>query len=77
MATAVRNTVRLLAVPLDEALRMASTYPATVLGLERSHGRIAAGYRADLVALDDALRVRSVWCGGIRERHATTQSRID
>ncbi|WP_297900357.1 N-acetylglucosamine-6-phosphate deacetylase [Metallibacterium sp.] len=77
MATAVRNTVRLLAVPLDEALRMASTYPANVLGLERSHGRIAAGYRADLVALDAALMVRSVWCGGIRELHATTQSRID
>ena len=64
MATAVRNAVQLLGLPLDEAARMASTYPAQFLGLEASHGRIAAGCRADLVALDDALQVRTVWIGG-------------
>jgi N-acetylglucosamine-6-phosphate deacetylase len=64
MARAVRNTVRLLGVPLDEAARMASTYPATFLGLDKERGRIAAGLRADFVVLDDDLAVRQVWCGG-------------
>ena len=64
MASAVRNTVQMLGLPLDEAARMASTYPADFLGLGASHGRIAAGCRADLVALDDDCRVRCSWIGG-------------
>jgi N-acetylglucosamine-6-phosphate deacetylase len=64
MATAVRNSVRLVGLPLEEAARMASTYPADFLGLGDSHGRIAPGYRADLVALDDDLQVIGTWIGG-------------
>jgi N-acetylglucosamine-6-phosphate deacetylase len=64
MATAVRNTVNLLDQPVEEALRMASLYPATFLGLEHDRGRIAAGYRADLVLLDDTLNVQRTWIGG-------------
>jgi len=61
MATAVRNCVHLLGLPADEALRMASTWPADFLGLGESHGRIAPGYRADLVLLDDSFRVQQSW----------------
>jgi N-acetylglucosamine-6-phosphate deacetylase len=64
MATAVRNAVAMLHVSLEEALRMASAYPAAFLGLGSSHGRIAAGYAADLVLLDDDISVRSTWIGG-------------
>jgi N-acetylglucosamine-6-phosphate deacetylase len=64
MATAVRNTVRLLGLPLDEACRMAAQYPAEFIGLGGTHGRIAPGYRADLVLLDDDLRVRGSWIAG-------------
>jgi N-acetylglucosamine-6-phosphate deacetylase len=64
MATAVRNSVNLLGLPLDEAARMASTYPAEFLGLGASHGRIAPGYRADMVALDEDLRVVDTWIAG-------------
>ena len=64
MASAVRNSVRLLGLPLDEAARMASTYPAEFLGLGDTHGRIAPGWRADLVALDADLRVIGTWIGG-------------
>lgn len=67
MATAVRNCVQLLGLPLDEAARMASTYPAQFLGLDHRHGRIAVGLRADLVLLDEALQVRATWIGGARE----------
>jgi N-acetylglucosamine-6-phosphate deacetylase len=64
MATAVRNAVAMLRIPLTEALRMASAYPAAFLGLGSSHGHIAAGYAADLVLLDEDVRVRSTWIGG-------------
>lgn len=67
MASAVRNTVEMLGLPLDEAVRMASTYPADFLGLGDSHGRIAVGWRADLVAMDDRYRVRRSWISGSEE----------
>ncbi|MDA8251369.1 MAG: N-acetylglucosamine-6-phosphate deacetylase [Rhodospirillales bacterium] len=70
MHAALRHAVRQLGVALDEALRMASLYPARFLGLER-HGRIAPGGRADLVHLDDALALRQVWLGGRRIAPAT------
>ena len=65
MAGAVRNAVQLLGLPLDEAVRMASTYPAEFLGLGASHGRIATGYQADLVVMDDDYRVQQSWIGGV------------
>jgi N-acetylglucosamine-6-phosphate deacetylase len=57
MAGAVRNCVASLGLSLAEAARMASTYPADFLGLGSTHGRIAPGCRADLVVMDDALRI--------------------
>jgi len=63
MAGALRNTVRSLAVPLDEGARMASTYPAEFLGIAASRGRIAPGLRADLVELGEDFSVRHTWIG--------------
>jgi N-acetylglucosamine-6-phosphate deacetylase len=65
MATAVRNAVQLLDVSIAQAARMASEYPASFLGLEHELGRIAPGYRANLVLMDDELRVRRTWSEGI------------
>ena len=64
MATAVRNSVRILGLPLEEAARMASAYPAEFLGIGDRYGRIAPDYRADLVALDDDLQVVATWIDG-------------
>lgn len=64
MIDAVRNTVSLLDVPLDEAARMAATYPADFLGLGATHGRIAAGCRADFTVIDRDLRIVETWSGG-------------
>jgi N-acetylglucosamine-6-phosphate deacetylase len=67
MASAVRNTVSMLDVPLESAARMASAHPAAFLRLGHELGRIAPGYRASFVALDDGLHVRETWIDGVSE----------
>ena len=64
MAQAVRNAVEMLAIDLPEAIQMASRNPAAFLGLDAQLGRIAAGYRANLVLADDSLRVLDTWIDG-------------
>ncbi|MDB5475640.1 MAG: N-acetylglucosamine-6-phosphate deacetylase [Phenylobacterium sp.] len=64
MASAVRNAVRMLGLDLAEAARMASRYPAEFLGLGDELGRIAPGYRADLVLVDDDVQVLDTWIAG-------------
>jgi N-acetylglucosamine-6-phosphate deacetylase len=65
MATAVRNAVSLLGLDIAEAARMASEYPAEFLGLGHELGRIAPGYRANLVLMDDECHVHKTWIEGI------------
>jgi N-acetylglucosamine-6-phosphate deacetylase len=67
MASAVRNCVSLLGASLEEALRFASRNPAEFLGLEHMLGRLAPGYRADMVAFDpQKLSVHATWVAGSR-----------
>src|SRR5262245_65131974 len=66
MATALRNCARLLGVPLETALRFASTNPAEFLGVGHWLGRLAPGYRADMVALDPVgVEVLDTWVAGL------------
>jgi N-acetylglucosamine-6-phosphate deacetylase len=65
MASAVRNCVRLLNVSLPSALRFASTNPAEFLGCGQMLGRLAPGFRADMVALDaNNIEVLATWVAG-------------
>jgi len=64
MDEAVRYCVATVGLPLADALRMASRVPATFLRRGDDLGRIAPGYLASLVHLDDALRVRETWVEG-------------
>jgi N-acetylglucosamine-6-phosphate deacetylase len=64
MIDAVR-TVALLEISLVDALIMASRTPAAFLGLESELGRIAPGYRADLVAFNPNFDVVGTWIGGV------------
>ena len=73
MGQAVRNCVAHADIPPEEALAMAAAYPADFLGIAESHGRLAPGLRADLVWLDDDLRVRATWIGGERSDTAEVQ----
>ena len=60
----VRNVVEWGVARLSDAVRMASTTPARVLGLSDRKGRIAPGYGADMVALDKRLQVAMTWVAG-------------
>ncbi len=64
MDAAIRHTVEHLGQPLEEALRMASLYPAQFLRLDKRRGRIAPGFAADLVHLSNTLTIEAVWIGG-------------
>ncbi|MBD3883508.1 N-acetylglucosamine-6-phosphate deacetylase [Phormidium tenue FACHB-886] len=57
MIEAIANCVQHLGLPLAEALRMASTYPAILMGIDRQLGRIAPGCVANLVIFDRNFRV--------------------
>ena len=64
MDEALRRAVRESGLPIERAAAAAATNPARVLGREADLGSIAAGRRADLVVLDDELRVTSVMAAG-------------
>ncbi|OUR59515.1 N-acetylglucosamine-6-phosphate deacetylase [Colwellia sp. 39_35_sub15_T18] len=66
MASAVKNTHIELKIPLDEALRMASLYPAQYLYAKQAltRGVLKVGMQADLLVLNDDLSVSETWIGG-------------
>ena len=64
MIDAVTFVHRTLGVPLEEALRMASLYPAEAIGVDKERGSLQPGLRADLVHLGDDLSVRRTVIGG-------------
>jgi N-acetylglucosamine-6-phosphate deacetylase len=65
MAGAVRNCISLLDVPLTDALRFASAHPAQMLGFGNTLGKLAPGFRADMVAFDGStIDVLQTWVAG-------------
>ncbi len=64
MISAIKNVINSADLTIEEAVRMASLYPAKALGLDGELGRIAPGYRANLVALSPNLDVVKTWIDG-------------
>lgn len=64
MASAVRNAIDMLDVPLADACRMASTTPCTLLELAHQRGTLEVGNIADIVHMNEALAVTTTWIGG-------------
>jgi N-acetylglucosamine-6-phosphate deacetylase len=67
MSWAVARVVQIMGVRQEDALIMASRTPARFLGLQDQLGRLAPGYRADLVALDARGDVIGTWIAGAFE----------
>ncbi|MCP9228659.1 N-acetylglucosamine-6-phosphate deacetylase [Mesorhizobium sp. LMG 17147] len=66
MISAVRFMHRVVGLGLDEALRMASLYPAQAIGQSHRLGRFAKGTAANIVSLSDDVDIKSVWIDGAR-----------
>lgn len=64
MLKAVQNCVEQVDVDLEEALRMASLYPAQLIKMDQILGKIKIGYEANLVLFDKDFNALSVFLGG-------------
>jgi N-acetylglucosamine-6-phosphate deacetylase len=64
MLQAVKNGVEKVGVGLEEALRMASLYPAKVMGIDKKYGAISPGTKADFVVLDQKLNLERIIIDG-------------
>lgn len=65
MWQAVKNCVAYADISLEEALRMASTYPARVINRPDNLGLIKPGYRANLVIFDQQLNLKNTLLAGV------------
>ncbi|MDB5197434.1 MAG: N-acetylglucosamine-6-phosphate deacetylase [Flaviaesturariibacter sp.] len=57
------NLVNKIEIPVEEALRMCSLYPAQVLRCEDRLGKIAPHYKAQFIVLDKNLQLVEVITG--------------
>jgi N-acetylglucosamine-6-phosphate deacetylase len=60
----VRNMVQLADVSLLDAVRMASTTPARIMGVDARKGSLAPGKDADIVIFDENLTISTTIVGG-------------
>ncbi|MBF4255507.1 N-acetylglucosamine-6-phosphate deacetylase [Vibrio anguillarum] len=69
MIEAVQNTVEHVGIALDEALRMATLYPAKAIGVDHKLGRIKKGMVANLTAFDRDFNVQATVVNGQYEHN--------
>ncbi|CAE6890332.1 Belongs to the metallo-dependent hydrolases superfamily. NagA family [Vibrio sp. B1FLJ16] len=69
MIEAVQNTVEHAGIALDEALRMATLYPASAIGVEERLGRIRTGMVANLTVFDRDFNVKATVVNGQYEHN--------
>ena len=66
MLDAARNCMKMAGIEKYEAIRMATLYPARLIRAD-DRGVIAPGARADLVIVDNEMRLRGVCFNGVTE----------
>ncbi len=69
MIEAVQNTVEHAGIALDEALRMATLYPAKAMGVDQKLGRIKKGMVANLAIFDRDFNVQATVVNGQYEQN--------
>lgn len=65
MLQAVQNCVQHCDIAVNEALDMASAYPAKLIGIADKAGSLNVGSDADLLLLTPELKLRKVFVGGL------------
>ncbi|ENM5774940.1 N-acetylglucosamine-6-phosphate deacetylase [Vibrio mimicus] len=69
MIEAVQNTVEHVGIALDEALRMATLYPAKAIGVDDKLGRIKKGMIANLTVFDRDFNLKATVVNGQYEQN--------
>jgi N-acetylglucosamine-6-phosphate deacetylase len=64
MASCIRFMRDHAGIDLEEALRMASLYPAEAIGMTGRKGRLTHGHDADFAVIDGDVNVVSTWIAG-------------
>ncbi|WED70268.2 N-acetylglucosamine-6-phosphate deacetylase [Pectobacterium colocasium] len=64
MIEAVRNSVEHAGIALDEAIRMATLYPARAIGVDKQLGSIESGKVANLTAFDRDYQILKTFVNG-------------
>ena len=62
----VRNCVKKVGIPLEDAVKMASYNPADSLGISDETGSIAEGKRADFFLMTEDFEIKETYCEGRR-----------
>ena len=64
MASCIRYMRDVVGIDLEEALRMASLYPAEAIGMTGRKGRLTHGHDADFAVIDAGVNVAATWIAG-------------
>jgi N-acetylglucosamine-6-phosphate deacetylase len=60
----VRNMMQLAHVPLTDAVKMMTSTPAAIMGIDHRKGSLGVGKDADVVIFDDQINVGMTMVGG-------------
>lgn len=66
MLSSVRYAAEHFDIGLDEAIRMATVYPAEAMRIGNRKGRVAPGFDADFLLLTPDFELKSTWIAGTR-----------
>ncbi|MGC7559311.1 N-acetylglucosamine-6-phosphate deacetylase [Pasteurella sp. PK-2025] len=69
MIESIKNAVQNVGIPLDEALRMCSYYPAKAIGVDEKLGSIASGKIANLTVFNHHFEVTGTVVNGEWKKH--------
>lgn len=64
MDAGVKNLVNHVGLTVEEAIKMATIYPAKAISVDDRYGKLQPGYYADVLILDSKLNVKKVFSKG-------------
>lgn len=60
----LKNAVEIVKIPLIDAIKMLTSTPARVIGIDNKKGYIRQGYDADIVVFDEHINIKKVMVNG-------------
>ncbi|WP_022942889.1 N-acetylglucosamine-6-phosphate deacetylase [Psychromonas hadalis] len=67
MQQGLKNLIEFVGISREEALRMASLYPAKAINIDHQYGKIALGYKANITLLNEKNDVIAVYQMGVKK----------